>query len=68
MSNFLDVDLNEQDRALLEDLVEAETAEKKEDEEEPPPLVCCIDLACEQALCLGKKNSKEREGKGGESL
>ena len=22
------------------------------------------DLACEQALCLGKKNSKEREGKG----
>ena len=26
------------------------------------------DVACEQALCLGKKNSKEREGKGGESL
>ena len=25
-------------------------------------------IACEQALCLGKKNSKEREGKGGESL
>ena len=45
-SNFLDVDLSEQDRVLLEDLVEAETAEKKEDEEEPPPLVCCIDFEC----------------------
>ena len=25
-------------------------------------------LACEQALCLEEKNSKEREGKGGDSL
>ena len=49
MSNFLDLDLNEQDRALLEDLVEAETEEKSEKEdEEPPPLVCCIDF--ERAL------------------
>ena len=24
-----------------------------------------LDLACEQALCLGKKNSDEREGRGG---
>ena len=40
--------LNEEDRALLEDLAKAETAEKseKEDEEEPPPLVCCIDFEC----------------------
>lgn len=41
-------DLNEEDRALLEDMVEAEVSEKsaQEEEEEPPPLVCCIDFEC----------------------
>ena len=43
-NQFQDLDLDEQDRVLLEDLVEAE---KKEDEdEEPPPLVRCIDFEC----------------------
>ena len=49
-SNLLDQvdDLNEEDRAILEDMVEAEAAEKsqKEEDEEPPPLVCCIDFEC----------------------
>ena len=41
-------DFSEEDRAILEDLVEAQTEEKskKEEEEEPPPLVCCIDFEC----------------------
>ena len=40
---------SEEDRALLEELVEAEKAEKnkkEEDDEKPPPLVCCIDFEC----------------------
>ena len=39
---------SEEDRALLEELVEAEKAEKnkKEEDEKPPPLVCCIDFEC----------------------
>ena len=40
---------SEEDRALLEELVEAEKAEKnkkEEEDEKPPPLVCCIDFAC----------------------
>ena len=49
-SNLLDQvdDLNEEDRAILEDMVEAEAAEKsqKEEDEEPPPLVCSIDFEC----------------------
>ena len=41
-------ELNEEDRANLEQMVEAEAAEKseKEEDEEPPPLVCCIDFEC----------------------
>lgn len=38
---------SEEDRALLEELVEAEKAEKnkkEEEDEKPPPLVCCIDF------------------------
>lgn len=40
---------SEEDRALLEELVEAEKAEKnkkEEEDEKPPPLVCCIDFEC----------------------
>ena len=41
-------DFSEEDRAILEDLVEAQTEEKsnEEEDEEPPPLVCCIDFEC----------------------
>ena len=46
-SNLLDqaADFNEEDRAIREDMVEAEAAEKgqEEEDEEPPPLECCID-------------------------
>ena len=40
---------SDEDRALLEELVEAEKAEKnkkEEEDEKPPPLVCCIDFEC----------------------
>ena len=40
---------SEEDRALLEELVKAEKAEKnkkEEEDEKPPPLVCCIDFEC----------------------
>ena len=50
-SNLLDqaADFNEEDRAILEDMVEAEAAEKsqEEEDEEPSPLVCCIDFECD---------------------
>ena len=49
-SQFLDqaADFSEEDRAILEDMVEAEAEEKsnEEEDEEPPPLVCCIDFEC----------------------
>ena len=49
-SNFLEEveEMNTEDRANLEEMVEAEAAEKseKDEEEEPPPLVCCIDFEC----------------------
>ena len=40
-SNFLDqaADFSEEDRAILEDLVEAEAESQEEEDEEPPPLV-----------------------------
>ena len=43
-----DPNLNPEDRALLEDMIEAENAEKQaqEKDELPPPLVCCIDFEC----------------------
>ena len=47
-SNLLDqaADFNEEDRAILEDMVEAEAAEKgqEEEDEEPPPLDCVLIL------------------------
>ena len=47
-ANFLDqaADFSEEDRAILEDLVEAEAESQEEEDEEPPPLVCCIDFEC----------------------
>lgn len=41
-------ELNAEDQALLDDMIEAENAEKEaeQEEEEPPSLVCCIDFEC----------------------
>lgn len=40
-------ELNPADQAMLDDMIEAEFAEKvAQQDDEPPPLVCCIDFEC----------------------
>ena len=48
VSNLLDQadEMNEEDRAILEDMAEAAEKSEQEEDEEPPPLVCCIDFEC----------------------
>ena len=47
-SNLLDQadEMNEEDRAILEDMAEAAEKSEQEEDKEPPPLVCCIDFEC----------------------
>ena len=47
-SNLLDQadEMNDEDRAILEDMAEAAEKSEQEEDEEPPPLVCCIDFEC----------------------